>query len=69
MNKEIIELTKEKIKELQDSQSKLESKICTYNNEVRALESEAFKLKNIRESLEAALEKLEEAKDKEERKD
>ncbi len=69
MNQELIKLTKEEIKELQGSQSKLESKICTYNNETRELEKEAFKVKNIRKSLEAALGKLEEAKDKEERKD
>lgn len=65
MNKEIIELTKEKIKELQDSQSKFESKICTYNNEITAIEKELFKVKNAKASLEGALEKLEDAEVKE----
>jgi hypothetical protein len=65
MDKRIIALTKEAIKKQSDIEMVLKGKLLGLRATAEITEKEIFKEKNVRESLECALEKLEEAKERE----
>ena len=65
MNKEIIELTKEAIKKHEDKGVTIMANILSLKKDIEEAERVHFKEGNIRKSLVAALEKLEEAEEKE----
>lgn len=65
MNQEAIKLIKEAIKHYGDKETQLKGEILSFRIKIEDAEKELLKLGNIRQSLEAALERLEEADEKE----
>jgi len=64
MNQEAIQLVKRNIKECEDLKSKLESRICLLKNQIQEASKQLFQVNNVKQSLEAGLESLEEAVEK-----
>lgn len=65
MNQELIKLTNESIKNCEDTMAELKERIVLIGNEIKEAEAELINVDNIKQSLEAALERLEEANEKE----
>lgn len=67
MNQDLINLTKKSVENCKANRETLQAKINRLEMEVRDAERELFKVDNVKQSLEAALERLEEAGEKERR--
>ena len=65
MNQEAINLTKVAIKHYEDEKLRLTAKILSCRIKIEQAENDIFRVDNIKHSLDAALEKLEEADEKE----
>jgi len=65
MNQDAIKLIKEAIKHYEDKKLRLTGEILSLRIRIEEAEKAIFKVDNIRQSLEAGLEKLEEAREKE----
>lgn len=65
MNQDLINLTKKSVENCKANGEALQSRINRLEMEVRDAERELFKVDNVKQSLEAALERLEEADEKE----
>ena len=64
MIQESIKLVKEGIKDCEDEQSRLGSRISSLHNQIEEAERSLFNVKNLMQSLESALKNLEEAVEK-----
>lgn len=67
MNQDIINLTKKSIENCEANRETLKVKINRLEKETREAERELFRVNNVKQSLESALERLEEADEKEKR--
>ncbi len=67
MNQDLINLTKKSVENCKANRESLQTRINRLEKETRQAERELFRVDNVRQSLEAALERLEEADEKEKR--